>query len=452
MIARFTAAYRTGSISPEEVTIRFLSEIRETNPTLRAFLTLTEEKALKAARESTLRYQSNRPLSPLDGIPFALKDNLCTAGIATSAGSQMLKQYIPPYHASVTQILLGGGGVLLGKTNMDEFGFGNTGWNSAFGATLNPLDPEKIVGGSSSGSAAAVAAGLCAFALGSDTGGSVRLPAACCGIYGLKPTYGAISRHGLIAFASSMDTVGILTASLDDCRIVFSELARPDSRDATMLPAPVKPRRLSDHPTIGVLEDLLSLSSPEVCQKIDRAVSGLEKQDATVVTIKIPMLDKALRAYYTLSSAEAASNLARYDGIRYGTRGEGACTDDIFRAARTLFGDEAKRRILGGTLALSADGFREEYLSACAVKETLKQELQTVLSRCDLLICPVCPRMPWKTTETARYEDDLCTVFASLSGLPALSLPWDGGSVQLIGNNFDEMLLLDAAEMLSKEA
>ncbi len=450
MIQELHSAYLSGKQSPVEVTEAYLSSIGERNPSLNAFLTVTREAALLCARKSEERYKNRRPLSPLDGIPFALKDNLCTEGIRTTAGSRLLADYCPPYSATAAARLSESGGVLLGKTNMDEFGFGNTGLLSAFGAVTHPFSPGTVVGGSSSGSAAAVAAGLCAFSLGSDTGGSVRLPAAFCGVFGLKPTWGSVSRFGLIAFASSLDTVGILARSAEDIRTVFGFLTAGDHKDTTHRQMPPHSLRLPAHPRIGILTDLLPFSSAAAANRIKAAAHRLETRGMAVTEYRFSGLEHLIPAYYTLSSAEAASNLARFDGVRFGTRGKGTNAQEIFKSTRALLGDEAKRRILGGNAALCAEGFREEYLRACAIRNHLKAEMTRAFEACDFLLCPVCPRDAWQADETSRYEDDLCTVPASLAGLPALTVPFEDGAVQLIGPDFAEELLLDAALLLEE--
>lgn len=448
MIAELHRRMMEGETSPVSLTDTYLSVIREKNREWHAFLTVCEEQAREQAHMAQMRYRAGAPRSPLDGIPFALKDNFCTCGIRTTAGSRMLSDYLPPYSASVVERLLGCGGVLLGKTNMDEFGFGSTGENSAFGRTENPRYPGFVPGGSSSGGAAAVAGGMCAYALGSDTGGSVRLPAAFCGIYGLKPTRGAISRYGLIAYSSSMDTVGILADSGEDCRTVFRALRGWDRMDATALAYPTDPPRLCGKPTVGILHDLLADAQTDVAQAVLHAARALEQRGFGIREITLPQRDQMLAAYYTLACAEAASNLARYDGIRFGESGEGYSSEQILLSARSRFGEEVMRRILSGNESLSGAHFREEYLAAVSVSRCLIDALTEVTETCALLLCPVCFRSAWKMGEAARYEDDCCTVVASLSGFPALAMPRSHGAIQLIGAPFSEELLLDAAQIL----
>lgn len=448
MIAAFHRRMMEGEISPVSLTDAYLSVIREKNQAWHAFLTVCEEQAREQAHMAQMRYQTGAPRSPLDGISFALKDNFCTRGIRTTAGSRMLSDYLPPYSASVVERLLGCGGVLLGKTNMDEFGFGSTGENSAFGRTENPRYPGFVPGGSSSGSAAAVAGGMCAYALGSDTGGSVRLPAAFCGIYGLKPTRGAISRYGLIAYSSSMDTVGILARSGEDCRTVFRAIRGWDRMDATSLAYPDDPPRLHGQPTVGILHELLADAQNDAAQAVLCAARALEQRGFCIREITLPQRDQMLAAYYTLACAEAASNLARYDGIRFGEPGEGHSPEQIPLSARSRFGEEAMRCILSGNESLSGAHFREEYLAAVSVARRLTDTLNAVTDACALLLSPVCLRPTWRMGEEAGYEDDDCTVVASLSGLPALAMPYSQGAIQLIGAPFSEELLLDAAQIL----
>lgn len=446
MIRDLHAAYLRGDLTPSEVTAAYLRKIGEMQGEWNAFLSVCASQAMETANAADARYASGKPLSLLDGIPVAIKDNFCTEGIPTTAASRVLEGYLPPYTATAVQALLAQGSVMLGKTNMDEFGFGSTGEQSAFGATVNPHGQHLVTGGSSSGSAAAVAGGLCAFALGSDTGGSVRLPAAFCGVYGLKPTWGRVSRFGLIAFSSSLDTVGVLAASADDCRTALRHLSVRDERDSTQLVPPRPSRPLPSHPTIGLLPALFAASEDAVAKRTLAYAGRLERGGARLIEHHLPPPEKALAAYYILSSAEAASNLARYDGIRFGTRGEGRTSEDAFRAARGRFGEEVKRRILRGNAALRQEGFREEYLAALNEIEAWKRALREALDECDLLLCPVCPRDAWEVGTPASYRDDLCTVPASITGLPALTQPISGGAVQWIGGAFDDELLLDAAE------
>lgn len=417
-------------ILPSTLTAECLDQIRLSDPGLGAFLTVTEKEALSAAAEADRRCIAGVRLSPLDGIPYALKDNLATDKIRTTAGSRMLAEFVPCTDAEVVKRLKNAGAVLLGKCNMDEFGMGNSTRYSAFRATRNPIDPAFVPGGSSGGCAAAVGAGMAVFSIGSDTGGSVRQPAAFCGITGFKPTYGVIPRDGLIAFASSLDTVGILARTPEDCLSVLRVIAGPDACDMTSRPYLFESGEELKLPRIALLSAEEEGSDTDaVRQMTASAVRLLQDAGYPVRKTAVPNLRAALSAYYIISSAEASSNLARYDGIRFGARSHGCHgIDALYERSRAEgFGDEVKRRILLGTHVLSEGSRKSFYQSACATRETLRTAFSHIFETAELILCPTVPctafRMEEHLSPAEAYQSDCHTVPASLCGLPAISIP-----------------------------
>ena len=432
------------------------------------YITRTEEQALQRARE--LQKQAKGAKSPLFGVPMALKDNICTAGVRTTCGSNMLREFCSPYDAAVAERLYEAGTVCLGKTNMDEFGMGSTCETSAFGPVENPWSEGRVAGGSSGGSGAAVARGAGWFALGSDTGGSVRLPAACCGVTGIKPTYGTVSRYGLVAYASSFDQIGPLCRDAADCAAVLDAIMGRDRRDSTSLPG--------DH---GHLLDKLSGDirgmrvglparcfeegmDPERGKRVLEAAQVLRRRGAVVEPCALPDMDRALSAYYIMACAQASSNLARYDGVRYGHRAqEYESQEELYARSRAQgFGAEVKRRILLGTFVLSAGYYDAYYKKALQVREWVRAEFAALFKRYDLLLMPVTPGPAPKLGESLgdpaqMYSGDLYTVCANLSGLPALSMPcgFDGDGLpvgaQLMGAPFGEDKVLNAAHAYQLE-
>ncbi len=439
-----------------ELTREFLKNIKLD---IGSYITVCEEKAILDAKNADRLRAENKSSSLLCGIPFAAKDNLCTKGIRTTAASRILENYIPPYDATVISRLYSHGGVLLGKTNMDEFAMGSSTESSALKITRNPLDPLRVSGGSSGGSAAAVAANEAVFSLGSDTGGSVRQPAAFCGLVGLCPTYSRISRYGLIAFASSLDRVGIITRTVLDNALVLDAISGHDPLDATSYQTKesfdIEKSSSLKGLRIGIVKELIEKgASNDVKSAVLNVAEQLRALGAQITDVSLPSANEALEAYYVISSAEASSNLARFDGVRYGK-----CADDtnsleelLCRSRSEGFGNEVKRRIMLGTFALSEGYLEEYYKKACSIRERIKADFDQSFEKCDLLIAPTAPTSAFLIGEerkdpTEIYADDICTVPSSIAGLPAISLPCGKDKngmplgVQLIAPAFCEALL-----------
>ncbi len=462
-IHELTAAYRRGETTPTRVTEAYLDRIARLDATVGAYLAVTREAALAAAAESDARYQVGTPCGPLDGAPLSYKDVLCTRGVATTCGSRMLERFVPPYDATVVERLAAQGAVMLGKANMDEFAMGSSTEHSAFKPTRNPWDTTRVPGGSSGGPAAAVAAGLAAGGLGTDTGGSIRQPAAFCGVVGLKPTYGRVSRYGLVAFASSLDQIGPFARDVTDAALLLGAIAGGDARDATCVDAPVPDyagaltgdvRGLR----LGIPDEyFIEGMDGDVERAVRAAVEVLRGLGAAVEPVSLPTTRHALATYYVIAPAEASSNLARYDGVKYGLRAGGA-KDLIEMSSRTRaagFGAEVKRRIMLGTYALSA-GYHEAYYGrAQKVRTLVRRDFDAVFERVDLIAAPTTPGVAFthgeKADPLAMYLNDVFTIPASMAGLPAVSVPcgFDARGLpiglQLIGRALDEPTLLRAA-------
>ena len=456
------AAIKRGEVSTVEAVQAALGPIAAQNGVLNAFLTVTGEHALDRARQ--LQAGVKDAQSPLYGVPMALKDNICTRGIPTTCASKMLEGFTPPYNAAVVDRLSGLGAVCLGKLNMDEFAMGSTSETSFYGPVKNPWDLERAPGGSSGGAAAAVAAGLGWYALGSDTGGSIRQPASHCGVTGVKPTYGTVSRYGLVAHASSLDQIGPLARDAADCAAVLDAIQGKDPRDATSLDGPYG-RLLAGLTgnlrglTVGLPADCYGDGlDGEVRAAVLAAADVLKGRGAEVLELSLPVMDCAVAAYYVIASAEASSNLARFDGVKYGWRaGQYENLTDLYRKTRTQgFGPEVKRRILLGTFVLSAGYYDDYYLKALRAKAVITEALDRAFDRCSLLLTPAAPtaapRLGESLSDPLRmYLGDVYTVPASLAGLPALSMPcgFTGGGLpigaQLIGPRFGEGTILNAA-------
>jgi len=453
---------RSRQVSSVELTRAYLERIRAVDGRLRAFLRVTEEVALEQARLADQRLRDG-DAAPLTGVPYQLKDILCTRGIPTTCASRMLEHFVPPYDATVVTRLHGQGAALLGKGNMDEFAMGSSTENSAFFPTRNPWDLVRVPGGSSGGGAAAVAAGEAAYALGTDTGGSIRQPASFCGVVGLKPTYGLVSRYGLVAFASSLDQVGPLTRDVADCALVLQAIAGHDPRDSTSVPYPVPDYAQALAPEVrglrvGVPKEYYGegIEKP-VAEVLHRAIAKLEELGAQIDwEVSLPSTRYALAVYYILAPSEASANLARYDGVKYGFSAPGATMWEAMERTRQMgFGPEVKRRIMLGTYALSAGYFDAYYLKAQRVRTLIRREFDEAFQRYDILVTPTAPSVAFKLGEKVEdplqmYLSDICTIPVNIAGIPAISLPCgfvDGLPVgmQLMAKPFNEPVLLRAA-------
>ncbi|MBQ8310169.1 MAG: Asp-tRNA(Asn)/Glu-tRNA(Gln) amidotransferase subunit GatA [Clostridia bacterium] len=461
-VAEHAAALAAGEYTAVRLTRAYLERIQERNGEINAYLYVDGAGALAAAEESDVRRLRGECRGVLDGIPYALKDNFAAKGLPMTCGSKILGGYVSPYDATVVARLKASGAILLGKNNMDEFAMGSSGEYSAYGVTKNPYDRTRVVGGSSSGSAATVADGMAAFALGSDTGGSVRQPAAFCGVYGLKPTYGVLSRYGLASMASSLDCVGILARTAEDCGLLLDVLAGQDAHDATSVVYAPKSVQALDHVLrLGVISfDGVGGIDEEIKAASARAVERLTACGAVAETVELPLPDEALAAYTVLSSTEAASNLARYDGVRYGRRSARSETlSALYENSRGEgLGAEVKRRILFGTDMLVRGNREVYYLRALRVREAVRRQMEALSERYDVLISPAAPTAAFGLGSTpspdALYCADMCTVYANLAGVPALSVPFGVNAaglplaVQLTARRCGENLLLAAARLL----
>ncbi|MDD5555225.1 MAG: Asp-tRNA(Asn)/Glu-tRNA(Gln) amidotransferase subunit GatA [Candidatus Pacebacteria bacterium] len=446
--------------SSTELTQAFLKEIEKKDKDIGAFLTLMPESALEQAEEADRKIKKGE-IDLLTGIPCAIKDNIMIKGIRCTAGSRFLEEYVSPYDATVTKKLKERGVVFLGKTNLDEFAMGSSCENSAFHPTKNPRDLSRVPGGSSGGSAAAVAADMCAFALGSDTGGSIRQPASFCGIVGLKPTYGSVSRYGLIAFASSLDQVGPMTKSTEDARIVFESLRGLDKMDSTSVET--KDTEELKKIRIGVPKEYFGKGlDPEIEKSIREAIAFYEKQGAEISEVSLPHTDYALACYYIIAPSEASANLARFDGIRYGKVAEGKNLMDYYFQNRTKgFGREVKRRIILGTYTLSAGYYDAYYKKALKVRTLIKRDFEKAFEKVDVILGPTSPCLPFKIGEKtadplSMYLADVYTVSVNLAGLPAVSLPCGTSQglpvgMQLIAPAFKENNLFITAKIFEQK-
>ena len=450
-------------ISAVELTDAVLSRIENVEPQVRGLVTVTEEQARAAAQEADRRIREGAA-TPLTGIPLVLKDNMCTAGIATTCSSHMLENFVPPYTATAAQKLLDAGAVLVGKSNMDEFAMGSSTENSAFFPTHNPWDAGRVPGGSSGGSAAAVAAGETLIALGSDTGGSIRQPASFCGVVGIKPTYGSVSRYGLIAFASSLDQIGPLASNVTDAALTLNAITGYDAMDSTSInrETPDYTRALVPDVRgmkIGVVKEMFGEGvEPQVRDTVLEAARVLEQAGAIVDwEVSLSLTEYALPVYYILAPSEASSNLARYDGVKYGYSWDGAADmwEGMERTRQHGFGPEVKRRILLGAYALSSGYYDAYYRKAQQVRTLIRREYEDAFTRYDALLTPTSPTLPFGLGERtndplAMYLADICTIPVNIAGVPAISLPCgfvDGLPVglQLIGPSLEEESIIRAA-------
>jgi aspartyl-tRNA(Asn)/glutamyl-tRNA(Gln) amidotransferase subunit A len=448
------------AVSCEEVTRAHLDRISVLDGQVGAFLAVLADRALEAARALDRRLAASEPTPPLAGVPLAVKDVLHVEGVATTCGSRILEDYRPPFTATAVRRLLDAGAIVVGKTNMDEFAMGSSTEASAFSSTRNPWNRDRVPGGSSGGSAAAVAAGLVPLALGSDTGGSIRQPAALCGVVGLKPTYGRVSRYGLVAFGSSLDQVGPIARSVEDVALAAQSLFGHDPCDSTSARCPAGDLASSLHAglsglRVGVPRSFLERGvEPTTMARFDESLDVLSEGGAEVQSVELPHLHHAAATYYLVATAEASSNLARYDGVRYGLRrGEGADLRSLYGQTRDAgFGPEVKRRIILGTFALSSGYYEAYYLRAQKVRTLIRRDFDRAFEACDVVAMPTTPspafRFGEKTSDPIQmYLEDVFTVPANLAGLPALSLPCGLAcglpvGLQLLGRPFDEATLM----------
>ncbi|KGG12639.1 MULTISPECIES: Asp-tRNA(Asn)/Glu-tRNA(Gln) amidotransferase subunit GatA [Prochlorococcus] len=471
-IAEWRQKLHLGEVSSLELVNEQLSRIKKVDQKLHSFLHVDEERAQKTAKKIDEARSSGKRLPPLAGVPIAIKDNLCTKGITTTCSSKMLEQFVPPYESTVTKKLWEAGAVLIGKTNLDEFAMGSSTETSAFGPTLNPWDSSRVPGGSSGGSAAAVASGLCIAALGSDTGGSIRQPASFCGVVGLKPTYGRVSRWGLVAFASSLDQVGPFTTNVSDSAEILQVISGHDPLDSTclnesvpnyseLLSKPIKGLR------IGIIKECLEQKGidPEIKESVTKAATQLQSLGAELIEVSCPRFNDGIATYYVIAPSEASANLARYDGVKYGYR---ANSEDNLEKMTSLtrangFGSEVQRRILIGTYALSAGYFDAYYKKAQQVRTLISNDFSNSFKKVDILLTPTSPTTAFKSGShnddpLAMYLSDLLTIPANLAGLPAISLPCGFDSsglpigLQLIGNVLGEQRLLQVAYQYEQTA
>jgi len=467
-ISSVRKALQTREISARELAKEFFGRIERRNPELNAYLALSPERAYAQADRVDAAISRGERLPPLAGVPIAIKDVISTRGVQTTCGSKILETYVPPYDATAIERLEGAGAVLLGKTNCDEFAMGSSTENSAYGPVRNPVALDRVPGGSSGGSAAAVAAGLAVAALGTDTGGSIRQPGACCGIPALMPTYGRVSRYGLIAFASSLDRIGPFAGNVADAAAVMSVIAGHDANDSTSAPVPVpdyaaeleKPVR---ELRIGVPEDYFGEGlDQEVRAKVQAAIVRLEELGCRRVPLQMPHTDYAIATYYIVATAEASSNLARYDGVRYGLRVPGATLMEMYRNTRERgFGNEVKRRIMLGTYALSAGYYDAYYLRAQKVRSLIARDFAEAFQKVDAIITPTAPtpafRLGEKTADPLQmYLADIYTVTGSLAGVPGISVPCGKTAaglpvgLQIFGPHFSEGRVLQLAHAYEK--
>ena len=463
---------KSGEVSSKELVQEKIKRIKELDPTLNSFLTVNTDLALSHAEYIDKKISSGDHVPSLSGIPLAIKDNLCTKGIKTTCASKILENFVPPYESTVTQKLLNAGAIMIGKTNMDEFAMGSSTETSAFGPTLNPWNVSKVPGGSSGGSAASVAAEFCYGSLGSDTGGSIRQPASFCGVVGMKPTYGRVSRWGLIAFASSLDQVGPFANNVSDAAEILQVISGKDEFDSTTVDIPV-PNYLEtltksiEGMKIGLIDNCFEHEglAADVKESVLGSASLLEKLGVEIINISCPRFNDGIATYYVIAPSEASANLARYDGVKYGFRSQDQQSlMEMTSKSRALgFGNEVKRRILIGTYALSAGYVDAYYKKAQQVRTLIRKDFDDAFKKVDILLAPTSPTTAFGSGENidnpmSMYLSDLLTIPANLAGLPAISLPcgFDKSGLpiglQLIGNVFEEAKLLQVASHFERAA
>ena len=458
-----------GEISAQEITSALFELIHQLNPKINAYITLTEDQAKEAARKIDQKRIKGEKLGALAGIPVAIKDNICVKGIPATCCSKILSNFVSPYDATVVKKLKESDAIIIGKTNMDEFGMGSSNEYSFYGMAKNPHDLERIPGGSSGGSAAAVASDMTIMALGSDTGGSIRQPASLCGVVGMKPTYGRVSRYGLVAFASSLDQIGPLTKDVRDCALLLSVIAHHDPKDSTCLDVEEQDytRFLNGEVKeikIGIPKEYFGEGlDSEVKEAVESGINLLEKQGMMIEDISLPHTDKAIATYYVLCTAEASSNLARYDGAKYGYRAKGDLElSDMYKKTRSEgFGAEVKRRIILGTYVLSAGYYDAYYAKAQKARTILKENFDQAFEKVDVIITPTSPTTAFKIGERiddplTMYLSDIYTTSANLAGIPAISIPCGKDSkglpigLQIMGKPLSEGLIFKVAYVLEQ--
>ena len=445
--------------SAVEITTETLQRIETLEPKLHSFLCVTADNAIAAAERVDAKIAASETIGLLEGIPIGIKDNLCTRGIPTTCGSRILEGFVPAYESTVTQKLQDAGAVMVGKTNLDEFAMGSSTENSGYQVTANPWDLTRVPGGSSGGSAAAVAAEECVVALGSDTGGSIRQPASLCGVVGMKPTYGLVSRFGLVAYASSLDQIGPFGRTVEDAAILLQAIAGYDAKDSTSLQVEIPDYTQALKPDlkglkVGIITETFGEGLDEiVAERVREAIAQLKSLGATVQEISCPRFRYGLPTYYIIAPSEASANLARYDAVKYGIREEADTLIDMYTKTRAKgFGTEVKRRIMLGTYALSAGYYDAYYLKAQKVRTLIKQDFDQAFEKVDVLVCPTAPTTAFKAWEKtadplSMYLSDLMTIPVNLAGLPSMSIPcgFDGQNLpiglQLIGNVLREDVL-----------
>ncbi len=461
-IRQIQQGLRSGKFSSTEITQEYLTSIKQHNPVLNCYISVTEDLALQQAGAAD-KLIANGEFTELTGVPLAHKDLFCTDGVKTSCGSKMLDNFIAPYNATVIEKFNAAGSVMLGKTNMDEFAMGSSNENSYYGSVANPWDKERVPGGSSGGSAATVAAGLAAAATGTDTGGSIRQPAAFCGVSGIKPTYGRVSRYGMIAFGSSLDQGGAFARSAEDCAILLQTMSGFDQRDSTSIDQPVPDfsQNLGNNIKglrIGLPKEYFAEGlDSDVSRVLESAVNEYRKLGADIIDISLPNTKLSIPVYYVVALAECSSNLSRFDGVRFGHRCDNPTDlEDLYKRSRGEgFGEEVKRRILLGTYALSAGYYDAYYLKAQQVRRLIKEDFEKAFQQVDVIAGPTTPGVAFKIGDktddpVSMYLQDIYTISLNLAGLPGMSVPagFSQGlpvGLQLIGNYFDEAKLLNVA-------
>lgn len=460
-------AVKSGAVSATQVIEGYLQRIDALDSDIHAFNLVTATEARELAAKVDADIAAGRDPGPLAGVPIALKDNLCTRGIPTTCSSKILDQWRPPYDATVVERLAATGAIAVGKTNLDEFAMGSSTENSAFGVTYNPHDITRVSGGSSGGSAAAVAAGFAPVSLGSDTGGSIRQPAALCGVVGVKPTYGTVSRYGLVAFASSLDQIGPFATDVRDAALILEVISGHDQRDSTSIPqAPLDVLSVLEHGVkglrVGRVTDLPGGADPDVSARLEVAFDTLRSAGATIVDVELPSLKYGLTAYYLIAPAEASSNLARYDGVRYGMRVAAPDTNAMYSATRSAgFGAEVKRRIMLGTYALSAGYYDAYYGKALKVRRLISDDFARAYERADVIITPTSPMVAFPVgakvnDPLSMYLCDVYTIPTNLAGHPAMSVPFGTGAdglpvgVQVMASTLGEQPMFKVAAELER--